>query len=61
MKTAEIIDTLSAELSKQNREIARLKSALQEYGDHTYECEMKERAGSCTCGYSEALGLSPDQ
>ena len=36
-------------------EIERLRAALAEYGDHTYECDMKNVAGQCTCGYEAAL------
>jgi len=37
-------------------EIERLRSALWEYGDHNYACELKNRWGHCTCGYEKALG-----
>lgn len=34
-------------------EIKRLHYALKLYGDHTYECEMKENK-DCSCGYEDA-------
>ncbi len=36
------------------KEIERLREALQEFGDHRYECETNHDK-ACTCGYATAL------
>jgi hypothetical protein len=35
-------------------EIERLTAALEEYGDHKYECTMKD-TWQCSCGYTAVL------
>lgn len=40
-------------------EIERLREALQEYGDHRYECETNHDK-KCTCGYADALEQRED-
>ena len=35
-------------------EVQRLRVALRQYGDHTYECDLKN-GHTCTCGYEVAL------
>jgi hypothetical protein len=36
------------------REVAELRAALNKYGDHLYECDLKND-GPCTCGFEAAL------
>ncbi len=43
-----------AALRKAANEIERLHLALGHYGDHTYECDLKN-GRECTCGYDAAL------
>jgi mRNA-degrading endonuclease YafQ of YafQ-DinJ toxin-antitoxin module len=43
---------------KQVVEIKRLHEALDEYGDHKFECEMKD-TWQCSCGYTAVLRSAP--
>jgi hypothetical protein len=48
------------EIDRLTRQLAETREALQRYGDHTYECDMKN-TWNCTCGYSAALSASAPQ
>jgi len=56
--TTTIDPNITGWLGEAADEIERLRAALSQYGDHTYECSMKDTVGRCTCGYSNALGLN---
>lgn len=40
--------------ARQATELAKLREALHRYGDHLYECDIKNR-NACSCGYEVAL------
>jgi hypothetical protein len=46
----DITDRLMAEAAD---EIERLRHALKLYGDHAFECELRENK-DCSCGYEKA-------
>ena len=46
------------EIGRLKAENAGLRAALAYYGDHTYECELKNE-GKCSCGYDVALEQEP--
>lgn len=41
---------------KKDAEIARLREALEKYGEHLYECEILGTHKPCSCGFDAALG-----
>lgn len=60
-EAADEIDRLTALFDKwhtiaaeKHAEIERLRAALEEYGDHKYECTMKDTS-ECSCGYTAVL------
>jgi len=47
---------LNEELKRQARRIQELKNQLQEYSDHTVDCDIKTKASKrCTCGFSKLV------
>ena len=51
-------DDAMTDLVAAEAEIERLRAALELYGDHLYECDLKE-GKDCSCGYEQAL--TPNQ
>lgn len=45
----------SAKIEAHREEIARLRAALEKYGDHRPGCLHYSHQWPCTCGFSEAL------
>jgi len=48
------VGNMMEEVIKLRADNARLRAALARYGDHEYECALKDE-GDCSCGYEAAV------